>query len=50
MAIFKPQNNSSPSGFLGPIEVGIIGFTDRSGEYDWADVFIEMELSVKNSD
>ena len=50
MAIFKPENKSTPSGFLGPIEVGIIGFTDRSGEYDWADVFIEMELSVKNSD
>ena len=50
MAIFKPENKSTPSGFLGPIEVGIIGFTDRSGEYDWADVFIEVELSVKNSE
>ena len=50
MAIFKPENKSTPSGFLGPIEVGLIGFTDRSGEYDWADVFIEVELSVKNSD
>ena len=50
MAIFKPENKSTPSGFLGPIEVGLIGFTDRSGEYDWADVFIEIELSVKNSD
>ena len=50
MAIFKPETKSTPSGFLGPIEVGIIGFTDRSGEYDWADVFIEVELSVKNSE
>ena len=50
MAIFKPEAKSTPSGFLGPIEVGIIGFTDRSGEYDWSDIFIEVELSVKNSE
>ena len=25
MAIFKPENKSTPSGFLGPIEVGLIG-------------------------
>tara|TARA_R110002020_G_scaffold25443_4_gene82827 strand:- start:1440 stop:2024 length:585 start_codon:yes stop_codon:yes gene_type:complete len=50
MAIFKPKTSSTPSGFLGPIEVGIIGFTNRSGEYDWADIFIEVELSVKNSE
>ena len=50
MAIFKPESKGTPSGFLGPIEVGIIGFTDRSGEYDWADVFIDVELSVKNSE
>ena len=49
MAIFKPEVSSSIS-FLGPIEVGIIGFTDKSGDFDWADVFIEVELSVKNSD
>ena len=50
MAIFKPESKGTPSGFLGPIEVGVIGFADRSGEYEWADVFIEIELSVKNSD
>ena len=50
MAIFKPQSVSTPSGYLGPIEVGIIGFKDRSAEFDWSDVFIEVELSVKNSE
>ena len=28
MAIFKPKTSSTPSGFLGPIEVGIIGFNN----------------------
>tara|TARA_R100000781_G_C4044522_1_gene115238 strand:- start:62 stop:643 length:582 start_codon:yes stop_codon:yes gene_type:complete len=51
MAIFKPEVKSAPSSsYLGCIEVGIIGFTDKSNEFDWADIFIEVELSVKNSD
>ena len=52
MAIFKPEVKSQgiTGGFLGPIEVGIVGFTNRSGEFDWSDVFIEIELSVKNSE
>ena len=50
MAIFKPETNSSPVSFLGVIEVGIIGFKDKSSMFDWADVFIEVELSVKNSE
>ena len=50
MAIFKPEVSSSPVSFLGPIEVGIINFKDKSSDFDWADVFIEVELSVKNSE
>tara|TARA_R110002051_G_scaffold249458_1_gene308895 strand:- start:746 stop:1330 length:585 start_codon:yes stop_codon:yes gene_type:complete len=50
MAIFKPKSSGTPSGYLGPIEVGIIGFQDRSAEFDWSDIFIELELSVKNSE
>ena len=50
MAIFKPEGNSSPISFLGPIEVGILNFKDKSKDFEWADVFIELELSVKNSD
>jgi len=50
MAIFKPKTNSTPVSFLGPIEVGIINFKDKSSDFDWADIFIEVELSVKNSE
>ena len=51
MAIYKPEiKEGSSNGFLGPIEVGIVGFTDRSSEFDWSDIFIEIELSVKNSE
>tara|TARA_R110002020_G_scaffold259996_1_gene474170 strand:+ start:2803 stop:3390 length:588 start_codon:yes stop_codon:yes gene_type:complete len=51
MAIFRPEvKESSGTSFLGVIEVGIIGFTNRSKEFDWADLFIDIELSVKNSE
>ena len=50
MAIFKPETSSTPTSFLGPIEVGIINFKDKSADFVWADVFIEVELSVKNSE
>ena len=50
MAIFKPEVKSTSGGYLGCIEVGIIGFSDKSADFDWADVFIEVELSVKNSE
>ena len=50
MAIFKPITKSSPVSYLGPIEVGILGFADRSSEFDWSDIFIEVELSVKDSE
>ena len=50
MAIFKPEEKAMPNSFLGVIEVGILGFTDKSNDFDWADIFIEVELSVKNSE
>ncbi len=50
MAIFRPEEKKSSGGFLGVSEVGIIGFSNRSGEFDFADIFIEVELSIKNSE
>ena len=50
MAIFRPEEKKSSGGFLGISEVGIIGFSNRSGEFDFADIFIEVELSIKNSE
>lgn len=50
MAIFRPTEKATPANFLGIIEVGIINYADKSKEFEWADVFIEVELSVKNSE
>ena len=57
MAIFKPETTSTTttpkSSYLGAIEVGPVGFKDRSGDFpgqDWAEIFLEIELSVKGSE
>ena len=51
MAIFRPEEKkTSVGGFLGLMEVGIIGFKDRGGEFDWAPMFLEAELSIKGSE
>ena len=52
MAIFKPEDKGSSTGssFLGVVECGIVGFEDTSSLFDWSDIFIEVELSIKNSE
>ena len=41
MAIFKPEDTSTGSSYLGIVEVGIVGFEDKSDLFDWSDIFID---------
>ena len=52
MALFKPKQSSGGGGnkFTGICETHIVGFKDRSAEFDWADVFIEVEVGIKDSE
>jgi len=54
MALFKPKNlsnnNTKSNKIMGICEMGIMGFSDRSAEFDWADVFIEIEVGILDSD
>ena len=50
MAIFKPESNGSYTNFLGYCEFGILEFKDKSGDFDWADIYIEMIVKQKGSD
>ncbi len=52
MAIFKPEmaTNSSPADFHGVCEFGIVQFSDKSGQIDWADLFLEAKIKQKGSD
>ena len=50
MAIFKPKSNGSMNNFYGICEFGILQFTDKSSDFDWADIFIEILVKQKGSD
>jgi hypothetical protein len=53
MALFKPKGMSSNSGhnkYMGVCEMGIVSFSDRSDEFDWADIFICAEVAIKESE
>ena len=43
MALFKPKSAMSSGGgdkYTGICEMGIVSFTDKSADFDWADIFI----------
>ena len=53
MALFKPKSAMTGSGnnkYMGICEMGIVSFTDKSADFDWADVFIVAEVAIKESD
>ena len=51
MALFKPKGSSSGGNkFTGICELGIVGFIDKSADFDWADIFIEAEVKIKESE
>ena len=50
MAIFKPETSGSFSNYHGICEFGILEFKDKSADFDWADIFIEVIVKQKGSD
>ena len=50
MAIFKPETNGSFANFHGICEFGLLEFRDKSADFDWADIFIEVLIKQKSSD
>ncbi len=48
MAIFRPQAAKS-GGFLGYQTAGIAGFENKTDQFDWADVYINVSLKLENS-
>jgi hypothetical protein len=52
MAIFKPVSTTSSNSnkFLGICEIAIIGFKDKSAEFDWADLYLDVTVKPKDSD
>jgi hypothetical protein len=51
MAIFKPVMNSiDENKFLGVCQFAILSFEDKSGTFDWADLYLDIEVQQEHSD
>ena len=50
MAIFKPESSGSYTDYLGICEIALMEFNDKSKDFDWADIFIEITIKQKGSD
>ena len=51
MAVFRPKSaNSGTSRFVGIHPVGVVSFTDESGKWDWADIYIRVTLKIEGSE
>ena len=51
MAIIRPKTSTGGGNkFYGICEANIVGYTDRSTNFHWADIFIEVEIKQKDSD
>ena len=52
MALIKPSSTSSnqTNNYYGICEIAVLGFTDKSESFDWADVYLDVEVKQKGSD
>lgn len=49
MAIFRPKMNGG-SNFFGICEINILSYKDKSDDFDWADVFLDVTVQQKGSE
>ena len=51
MALIKPTTSDKPSvNFYGICDIAILNFQDRSAQYDWADIYLDITVKQKGSD
>lgn len=51
MAIFRPKGTtSSGSNFYGITEIALMNFEDKSSDFEWADLYLDVEIKQKGSD
>jgi len=51
MALIKPTTSDKPSvNFWGICDIAVLNFQDRSPQYDWADIYLDITIKQKGSD
>ena len=50
MAIFRPKGTGSGSNFYGITEIALMNFEGKSSDFEWADLYLDVEIKQKGSD
>ena len=50
MAIIRPKGTGSGSNFYGITEIALMNFEDKSSDFEWADLYLDVEIKQKGSD
>ena len=51
MALLKPKNTPGTGvNYFGICDIAILNFQDRSAQYDWADIYLDVTIKQKSSD
>ena len=51
MALIKPEKSSGKSvNFYGICDIAILSFQDKSNQYDWADIYLDVTIKQQSSD
>jgi len=51
MALYKPTKSENPGvNFYGICDIAILGFEDKSDQFDWADIYLDVTIKQRGSD
>ena len=51
MALYKPTKSSNPGvNYYGICDIAILGFEDKSSQFEWADIYLDVTIKQKGSD
>ena len=50
MSLIRPKTNSGGANFYGVCEIALLGVEDKSSKFDWADIYLDIEIRQKGSD
>ena len=51
MALFKPESSGNGGvNYYGICDIAILGFEDKSSQFDWADIYLDVTVKQKGSD
>ena len=50
MPLIRPKSNKNGSSFYGICNIALLGVEDKSSKFDWADIYLDIEIRQEGSD